>query len=343
MGNPYFTGDLEGWAPDGQPLLADPPLRSRHLAAVSGRLAIETQSEVWITEDDVVRRIAGDEREPELQYQPSGACEDVRLIIGDGIAPLPSGNLVVIDTAAHGVIELADPFGACTASPIAGAQEPILDVDVADALFAGDVDGPGAQSKFHAPQRPTSDGDGNIYLHDSGNSKIKRIANDADRTVSTVLELDPDDSLLAMTAMDGKLYVTGGSVASEDFVLAVDPETGTLDELFRGRGLFEELDSSQMATMFALAHDGTDLFVASQKGYVFRLSTAGDPLGVIAGMGTIVDFPADLDLTAPIALDRLPLRSYAPNDASLVRLGDDFMFTGNAAGVGFHVWAIHCG
>lgn len=342
-GNPYFTGDLEGWMPEGQPLLADPPLRSRHLAVTGGQLAIETQQEVWIADDTQVRRIAGDELEPEPQYQPSGACEDVRMIIGHGIAGLPNGNLVLVDTRGNGVIELSDPLGTCMASPIAGNQEPILDLDIADDVAnPGDVEGPGAQAMFYAPERPTADDEGNVYLWDSGNGKVKRIAADADRTVSTVWDPTEDEGfVLSMTAMNGTLYVAGQNV-TDDFLVAVDPETGMANELFRGRGIFEQLDSSQQATLFAMSNDGVDLLLASNKGYVFRVSTSGEPLGVVAGMGQIVDYP-DLDLTHAVALDQLPLRSFATADANLVRMGSDFMFTGNANGVGYHIWRINCG
>ena len=145
-----------------------------------------------------------------------------------------------------------------------------------------------------------------------------------------------------MTAMDGMVYATGQN-ATEDIVWGIDAETGENSELFRGRGLFEEVDSSQQTTMFALENDGVDLFVASNKGYVFRLSTSGDPLGVVAGMGSIVDFPEDLDLAGSFALDQLPLRTWGVGDGDMQRLGDDLVYTGNAGGIGFHLWSIHCG
>jgi hypothetical protein len=343
-GNPYFAGDLEGWNAEGHPMLGDPPLRSRHLAVSNGQLAVETQYEVWLSDGEMFHRVAGDEEELEPQYQPSGACADVRIIIGEGVAALPNGNLVVADTRGNGVIELADPAGDCTASPLAGTQQQVFDLDVGSegAFEPGDVEGPGADARFFGPERPIADADGNVYLNDSGNGKIKRIANDADRTVSTVYELPADDRMMAMTVLNGMLYISGVT-GVDDFIVAVDPATGESNELFRGRGLFEEIDSTQQASLFAASNDGVDLLLASQKGYIFRVSTAGEPLATVAGMGPIVDFPVDLDLTMPIALDQLPLRSYEIGDANLVRLGDAFVFTGNANGGGFHLWSINCG
>ena len=344
-GNPYFGGDLEGWNPDGQGLRADPPLRMRYLANAAGQLAVDTQQEVWLSDGTDIRRIAGDELEFDLQYQPSGACADVRFIITQGIVGLPNGNLVVADVRGNGLVELSDPGGDCTAAPIAGNPDPILDLDVEDGAAAqGDIDGPGADARFFGVELPVADEDGNVYVNDTGNAKIKRVANDADRTVTTLFDYAAADEpfVLALTAMNGMVYATGQN-ATEDIVWAIDAETGENSELFRGRGLFEEVDSSQQTTMFALENDGVDLFVASNKGYVFRLSTSGEPLGVVAGMGSIVDFPQDLDLAGSFALDQLPLRTWAVGDGDMQRIGDDLVYAGNAGGVGFHLWSIHCG
>ena len=343
-GNPYFNGELEGWNPAGQPLLADPPLRMRHLADVGGRLAIETQTEVWLADGADVRRLAGDELEQEVQYQPFGPCADVRVMIGNGIAGLPNGDLVLADTRGNGLIELRDPMGTCTAAPIAGNPEATLEIDLTDdAAAIGDIDGPGADARFYGVQRPVADADGNIYVIDAGNTKVKRVANDAGRTVSTVFDDGGPEEyfVLAMTAMDGMVYVTGQN-AVDDMIWAVDPTApGGEQILFQGRGLFEEIDSSQQATLFAAANDGVDLLLASNKGYIFRVSTAGDALGAVAGIGSIVDFP-DIDVSAPVPLDELPLRSYGVGEADLLRLGTNFVFTGNAGGVGFHLWSVNC-
>jgi len=344
-GNPYFTGDLEGWNPEGQGLLADPPLRMRHIANSEGRVAIETQSEVWIADGDTLRRIAGDEGEPELQYQPSGPCADVRVITATGIAGLPNGNLVVADSRGGGLIELSDPFGSCTATPIAGNQQAILDLDVNDgAANAGDMDGPGAQAQFFGVERPYADADGNVYVVDAGNLKIKKIANDADRTVSTLVDYaGPEEYFIySMTLLDGTLYVTSAT-SSADVIWAVDPVNGGEPTvLWEDRGLFEEVDPAAIAGLLSVTNDGVDLIMATEKGYVFRVSTAAESLGPIAGKGPSIDFPPDLDLTMPIPLDQLPLRTYSVNDGNLVRVGDDLVFTGSAAGVGFHLWSIHC-
>jgi hypothetical protein len=146
---------------------------------------------------------------------------------------------------------------------------------------------------------------------------------------------------MAMTVLGDTLYVSGANV-TDDFLWAIDTATGEREVVFSGRGLFEEIDPSAEAIMFGLTNDGVDLLVATGKGYVFRLSTAGEPLATIAGMGPIVDYPTDLDLANPIPVAQLPLRSYGVNEADFVRMGNDLLFTNNANGVGFHVWSIHC-
>jgi hypothetical protein len=345
LGNPYYDGDIGGSNPEGQGMLEDPPLRSRHLAALpDDRLAIETQSEVWVAENGQMHRIAGMEDDPsDTRYEPNGACADVRVLIAAGVTGLPDGRIVVADTRGNGLIELRDPFGDCQGAAIAGNPDMTYDLDVPGPGTAapGDVDGPGAIARFDGVERPVSDDDGNIYVIDTGNQAFKRIADDADRTVSTVFRYD-DGLPMAMTVMNGTLYVTGTIGGGDDFVWAIDIEAGTREVLFQGGGLFDEIYRAELVTMFGLTNDGVDLLVASGQGYIFRLSTAAEPLGVVAGFGTVFDYPTDLDLTMPIPTAELPIRSYAIGQADLVRSGNDLLFTNNANGVGFHVWSIHC-
>ncbi|MBC8073041.1 MAG: hypothetical protein IAG13_32260 [Deltaproteobacteria bacterium] len=340
MGNPYFNGEFANWDAAGQPLLADPPLRSRHLAAVDGKIMVETQFEVWGAEDGEVRRIAGDEEEFDSQYQPSGPCADVRLLIGFGIAALPGNRLAVADTRGNGIIELTDPFGECTAAPIAGTQVQVFDADVSGgAAMHGDQDGPGAQALFFGPERLISDDAGNLYFVDSGNQAIKRIADDADRTVTTIYRYT-DASPWGLTLMNGTLYVTG-TTGGDDFLWSIDPDAGTREVIYEGRGLLDEVDSSQTLNMTSLQHDGTDLLVAAAKGYIFRLSTAGEPLGIIAGIGDFADFP-EVDVSMPVPVAELPINSYSLNDAGFLRMGSELYITSVGGGIGFHVWSIAC-
>lgn len=344
MGNPYFDGDLKGWNTEGQGVLEDPPLRSRHLAGLpDDRVAVETQFEVWGVEGGTMHRIAGMEIDPDdTRYEPNGACADVRFLKAAGIAGLPDGRLVVADTRGNGLVELRDPFGDCQAAAIAGNPSTTLDVDVPGTGSAepGDIDGPGAMARFEGVERPVADEDGNVYVVDTVNHKIKKVADDADRTVSTLFD-SGEALVMAMTAFDGTLYASGTDVG-DDFVWAIDTTTGEQTALVMGEFPYDELTGAGSATPYGLANDGVDLLIASSQGFILRMSTAGDPLGVVAGRGDVFDFPEDLDLTMPLALDQVPIRSYATAQADLVRSGSNFLFTGNANGVGFHVWSINC-
>ncbi|MEJ7729507.1 MAG: hypothetical protein WKG00_09845 [Polyangiaceae bacterium] len=345
LGNPYFTGDLEGWNPDGQPLLADPPLRNRHIAVHADNVFVETQYEVWMTEGANVRRVAGDEFDPVYRYDPAGDCADVRFITASGVTTLPNGNVVVTDSIGNGVVELSGLPGACTAKPIAGNAVAIEDVDIGgDVADPGDVDGPDATAKTYGPELPVSDEDGNIYFIDGGNSKIKKIANDAARTVTTLHDFASVDeaSPLAMTAFGGKLYVVGVEAVS-DFLWAIGTDApGQFEEVFNQVGTFEEIGTSTTATMNGLTNDGEALIVGSAKGYIFRLSTSGEQLATLAGTGQVVDFPPDLDFAAGVPANETPIKAISTIIGSVARKGNSILYAGTAAGVGFHVLDIAC-
>lgn len=348
LGNPYYDGELGGSNPAGHGLRDDPPLRSRHLAEVGGRLAIDTQTEIWIADaPDLSRaatlvRVAGSELSEADRYRPIGTCAEARFLLAEGIAGLPDGRLVVADARGNGLVELASPLADdCMATSIAGNPEMTLDVDIDDWGAPGDVDGPGAEARFRGVSRPVADEAGNVYVIDRGNAKIKRVADDADRTVTTLHTFVDGGNPLAMTVLDGVLYVVGTS-GVDDALWAIDPEAGGAEALFIGTGLFAEIDRDDPALMLALDHDGVDLLVGSHEGYVLRLGTAAFAKGAIAGYGPVIDFPSDLDLDAPIPVAELPIDSYSINEGSVLRFGDDILVANVADGTGYHVWAIHC-
>jgi hypothetical protein len=344
-GNPYFTGDLKGWNPAGQEKLADPPLRGENIAVAGQTVFYNSDSEIWRTDGTKVVRLAGDDNEPDTQYNPSGACAAVRVINAKGMTTLPNGNVIVSDLRGGGFIELQNPTGNCNAAPYAGNQVKTLDTDISgDVANEGDVDGPGATAKFRGITLPVSDAQGNLYFDDNGNSKIKKIANDAAHTVSTLYKYGPADPQplpLALVTLNGKLYVAGGTIIS-DFLWEIDTQSGTQKTVFTGKGdRYPELDPAQTATIVAIATDGQSLFVGSDKGYIWKIGTDGKYLATIAGKGQIVDFPAGLDLTKPIAVNQLPLKAIGVNAGSMVRMGNDLLWAGRN-GVGYHVWSVHC-
>lgn len=344
-GNPFYNGDFENGEPDGQPLLSDPPLRSYSLSAIDDVLAVGSQTEVWIADSGAqsMRRILGDANQ-DNEFVPAQACDDVRPLLLRGVTTRPGGSLVIADNVGNSLLELTDPLGDCTAQVIAGNAMSILDYEIEDgAAFAGDVDGPGATAQFWGVAAPVAVGE-DLYVIDVGNRKIKRVAGDADRTVSTLFDYsaEPEVGLKSMTAVGGTLFVTGIEV-SDDLLWAIDLATGEREVLFHGRGMFEEIGDSSIANMYSITDDGQDLLIATAQGYIFRVATDGDPIEVIAGYGVLTYYPTDLDVTQPIATADLPIRSNDTITASLARSGSNLYFTGNGGGVGFHIWEIRCG
>ena len=343
-GNPYFTGTLGGWNPAGQDKLADPPLRNETLAVSGQTVYVDTNFEIWRTQGTQVLRVAGDENEPDSQYNPTGTCAAARFLSIKGVAVLPNGNVIVNDVRGNGLVELQSPTGTCMAAPYAGNQAKTLDTDITGEVASpGDVDGPGATAKFDGIGLPTVDAQGNVYIVDAGNTKIKKIANDAAHTVSTLFKYGSVDQPLplSMTALNGKLYVAVGTVTN-DILWEIDTQSGTQKVLYSGRGIYPNIDPSAEAVINAMTNDGTSLIVGSNKGYLYKVGLDGTVKATLAGMGPFADFPTGLDLKNPIASASLPLTSIGINNGSIVKVGNDILWAGVAGGVGFYVWGIHC-
>ncbi len=345
-GNPHYDTDDKygGWNPAGQGRFEDPPIRTLGIATVGTSVYFDTNFEVWTLKGEDVVRIAGDE-DVVGEYQPSGACADVRLINTQGMATLPNGNVAIADLVGGGIIELSDPSGDCTASPIAGNQTALAESDIdEDTGDQGDVEGDGVDSKFYGVRLLASDEEGNLYADDSGNGKIKKIAGDAKRTVTTLYDYPGAEqpNLLGMTAFGGKVYVAVATVAN-DILWAIDAKTGAKMDLYKGRAIFDELDSAQTANLSALTNDGEAVIGVSSKGYIWRISTSGQVAPALAGKGNVVDYPEDIDLTKPVPAAELPLKGNAINRSALAMFGKHILWGGRGAvGLGFHVLDITC-
>jgi sugar lactone lactonase YvrE len=97
-----------------------------------------------------------------------------------GVSVDAAGNLYVADTTNHRIRKIVeDPPGTFTVSTIAGSGA----TGYGNGGYADDI---GNAARFNGPVGRTIDSSGNLYVGDAGNSRIRRIANDGPRTVSTV-------------------------------------------------------------------------------------------------------------------------------------------------------------
>ena len=96
---------------------------------------------------------------------PGGLCNSLGSFQATGIAPDATGNLYVAHTSRNAIVKIT---ASCVATTLAGSPtEP-----------AGSTDGIGSAARFSTPQGLTLDGAGNIYVADTKNNTIRKIATD---------------------------------------------------------------------------------------------------------------------------------------------------------------------
>lgn len=137
-------------------------------------------------------------------YQ-DGPAATARFFDAEGLALDGAGNLLIADRAGHR-IRMLTPGG--VVSTVAGTGTP------------GYLDGPAAQARFNGPQGLAVDGAGNIYVSDTQNYRLRRIAPNgqvstvagssafgfADGPAATARFISPYD--LRWVASSATLYVT---------------------------------------------------------------------------------------------------------------------------------------
>ncbi|HYQ15835.1 MAG TPA: hypothetical protein VEQ58_08760 [Polyangiaceae bacterium] len=367
VGNPLYDGKLEGEKPKGQGLLDDPPIRNEAIAVIGSKVFIETEYDIWSfdmndSEPQLVR-FAGAEPSP---YIKAGvACKDTRFLVMRDMTATADGKLVVIDYAGGAVIEITDPAGPnCMSHYVAGTHEQMDDPGAEAPLSQGDHDGPGVDALFGGTDKNGGgihkvavDPDGNIYTVDDGANKVKKIANDDDRTVSTIGKVDGDDNVMSLAFLKGKLYAVGVD-GNNDFMLEIDPDaydegdpTANVKEVFRNRGKqFPEIDGTGHQAIAAdLESDGEALIVSSQAQFIWRIDTDGTVLATLAGsydsrgsMRTTYD--DDFDPTVPHPADEWELlyKLSNPDGGPWLALSESKLYWSGGFGTGKHVLEFTC-
>jgi hypothetical protein len=196
-----------------------------------------------------------------------------------GVAQLPDGRLVIADARGHRIWQTT---GSGTVSPYAGDGHP-----TGSSRFDNV---PGLSARFFGPTAVLPDAAGNVYVADTHNSVIRKIGNDAQRTVTTVagafMTSGNADGIgsaarfgmpMGMAWLDGTRIVIAD--ASNAAIRLLDVRTQAVTTLAVSHGP-DETDgpaltaaSFQRPTAVAVAPDGRIFFVASPSGTVKVIGT----------------------------------------------------------------------
>ena len=128
-------------------------------------LTVDTAGTVYATTGEgLIFKITPDGTSTALNG-PGGLCNSLRSFQASGIALDATGNLYVAHTSLNTIVKITS---SCVATTLAGSPtDP-----------AGSTDGTGSAARFSSPQGLALDGTGNIYVADTRNNTIRKIASD---------------------------------------------------------------------------------------------------------------------------------------------------------------------
>jgi len=306
-GNPKYEEPMDR-PPDGAGLKANPPLGWRHMMFVGDKMVTSVGPEIWFTDlkgPAVANRLAGLEQQ-KMRPSMGGPCKAARLSIVNGLAVRSDGSLVGADSEANNLFIVKDPFGAgCSVTMIAGATKRQDTTDGSRPPNAGDRDGPGPEALLRNPTWVAGAG-GLAYFIDN-DRKIKRIEVDATNSVKTVATL-PEGRYYGLIALKDKLYAVANNSTSEGFIVEIDPKTGAVQDVRRGRS--DVWLGRGSILLSGLATDGEGLFT-THAGKLLYVTLDG-MVTHLAGNGVNFEYERGYDPTTPhnamelqlVAMDR---------------------------------------
>jgi hypothetical protein len=152
------------------------------------------------------------------------------------------------------------------------------------------VDGPAARARFRRPVGIAADAGGNIYIADSGNHAVRKIAADAERTVTTLAGADVLSAPYGVAlGQDGLLYVAD---FGKNRISRIAPDVPHTVSVWAGspNGNSGTADGNGTAALFnmpvAVAAVGNDLYVVdSMTSRVRRIDGAQNVTTVVGLKG----------------------------------------------------------
>lgn len=298
-GDPTFDAPDPSTRPtDGTGILADPPFQWGSLTFSGNMLYTRDTGEIWYVDtsaaNPVEKHLLGKNQGNEVALK-FGACSTALVGAIEGIAVLKDGSLVAPDAFANSIVHIKDPQGAgCVVESWAGTKD--------DTTFEGmnypnlgDVDGALGTSKIGYPTAIATDASDTVYFYDGQARKFKKIANDANHTVSTIGKMPDDlDICYGMITLNNTIYALGYGGSTTN-IYKID---GTNITKVAGGGP-DYWDLQTTPQLGGITTDGTNIIVAGM-GYMWLVKLSDGSAKVIAGSGERVDLvKAGYDPKAP--------------------------------------------
>lgn len=273
-------------------------------------IARDAQGNLYIadTGNHVIRRVAPDNSVTTIAGVPDepghvdGSGADARLEAPAHLTLGADGNLYLTDSAAHTVRRIT-PAG--TVTTVAGR-----------AGEAGDADGIGRAARFNVPKGIEADLDGNLFVADSHNSLVRRIA--------------PDGTVGTYAGIRGERMLVNGTLASATFI---DPQTLAVDMLGNVTvidGWFRHPEPNTLAGRSVIRKLATDGTVTTLAGaFIPETAEAVDGTREAARFFTVHDLVADV--AGNLVLGDARLRHVTPEGVVGTLLADGAV--GQVAGV----------
>ena len=315
------------------------PAKIAGLTAIGG-LAVDTAGNLYVADtwDDRVRRIdangiistvagTGDAG----RSGDAGPAVEARLDRPEGVAIGPSGDIYIADTDNH-LVRRVDASGTITTI-----------VGTGDRGYSGDG-GPATEAALSEPRAVAVDSVGNVYIADSANGIVRRVA--ADGTISTVAGIPPeaDPSSVDFSAnqsitrpyaliagLSGELFIAD---AWGDSILRLDQDGQVEEHIGLGR--------PDLLHPAGVAIDANgNVFVADTGNHrVIKLDSSG-VVTTLAGNGEIGDGgdggpagEAELAFPQDVALDNRGNVYIADSGNNRIRVVDPEGMMKNVAGTG---------